>query len=787
MAKSKQQKQRQARARRAVKPEVPGPASFSQEQKRGGLLVTDELEKALQECTLQVKEIADDCKRKNRKFRDIEFDLELDKDRCLHGLREDSDEHFAPSDVQRVTQIFDKTVTSFFVDGADSNDIIQGQIGDCWFLSALATMSTHKGLVEKFCVARDETVGVYGFIFFRDTAWVSVIIDDLLFTSIPKFEELKVEERQLYHNDKEAYNLSARKSGKSMYFSRSGTNGETWVPLIEKAYAKLHGNYAALSGGQAGEAIEDLTGGVTSFIYTKDILDPDTFWTNELCHANDTRLFGCSFGVLDTERSGAQYTQVNGLFGGHAYSILRAVEHNGKRFVVIRNPWGRSEWTGPWSDGSKEWTPEWLQALPELKHTFGNDGQFLMEYEDFLENWEQIDRTRLFDSSWSMSSQWLKVTTRPLPSAWTYGDVSFTISLPEASSTVIVLSQLDKRFWKAISGSVIWTFDFIIYKKGENKPITTSSSSLRYSRSVNAEVDLEAGEYVVHVRLDSVVDHRDEDYEDIYAHIDWQERVYSRVRTEQVKSQTIASNFNAVGDAADYLPVSLDLIAGQDLSELETKAAERLKAKQQEAQAPVASIQTTGDQISPAAVEGTTAKSEETAGGSAPDSTSTETVEGIPATSGQTAVASVSDSTSATDTPGASASQEVTVKAAVAITDTLRLPTLANGAGLTEGTSVNAEGDKKEKPDEPAEDEGEGSESEQGSEYQGVGPGNKGSTEEPIVDSYDDEGFNIVYLGLRVYTKAAAPAKIGGQLRHTPLASLIGSLAKNNKSPELVV
>lgn len=82
----------------------------------------------------------------------------------------------------------------------------------------------------------------------------------MLFTSIPKFEELAYAEKQLYHNDKDLYNLSARKGGKTLYFARSGTQGETWVPLIEKAYAKLHGDYRSLSGGQTCEAIEDLTG-----------------------------------------------------------------------------------------------------------------------------------------------------------------------------------------------------------------------------------------------------------------------------------------------------------------------------------------------------------------------------------------------------------------------------------------------------------------------------------------------------------------------------------------------
>ena len=43
-----------------------------------------------------------------------------------------------------------------------------------------------------------------------------------------------------------------------------------------------------------------------------------------------------------------------------------------------------SEWTGRWSDGSKEWTQEWLEILPKLGHTFGDDGQFVMECELLL-------------------------------------------------------------------------------------------------------------------------------------------------------------------------------------------------------------------------------------------------------------------------------------------------------------------------------------------------------------------------------------------------------------------
>ncbi|KAJ6580634.1 cysteine proteinase [Mycena capillaripes] len=523
----------------------PNKATFAQPPATSGLVVTSELDKALEECKATVARIAKECRAKNRKFRDIEFDLENDREACLNGIIPLPDESYAPSDVRRVTQIFEKP--QFFVDGASSNDIQQGQLGDCWFLSALATMSTAEGLVEKFCVARDEEIGVYGFIFFKDDHWVHVVIDDLLYTAIPKFEELSSAEKNLYHNDKELYNKSARKGSQTLYFAKSGTDGETWVPLIEKAYAKLHGDYASLSGGYACEGVEDLTGGISSYIQSKDIFDVDKFWHEELMKANKDRLFGCSFQGLDGARSGDYQAKIFGLIGNHAYSVLRAVEAKGKRFVVIRNPWGKSEWIGPWSDGSKEWNAESLEILPLLGHVFGDDGEFVMEYSDFLDCWDQIDRTLLFDSNWITSSQWLRVTTRPLPSAWTYGDVCFTITIPKASFTIIVLSQLDSRYFNDLSGRSYWSFDFLLFKRGQTEPIAVSSQPRFYSRSVNLEMDLEAGDYVVHVRLDRTI-RRERNWYEINAD-NWDQRKLSRALTAKAQSQSIASNFKA-----EYVP-----------------------------------------------------------------------------------------------------------------------------------------------------------------------------------------------------------------------------------------
>lgn len=100
---------------------------------------------------------------------------------------------------------------------------------------------------------------VRGF-YFVLAAHQELVSFSMLYTRVPKYEELKSSEQELYHYDKDIYNKSARKGGKSLYFAKSGTAGETWVPLIEKAYAKLHGNYSHLLAGQECDAIEDLTG-----------------------------------------------------------------------------------------------------------------------------------------------------------------------------------------------------------------------------------------------------------------------------------------------------------------------------------------------------------------------------------------------------------------------------------------------------------------------------------------------------------------------------------------------
>lgn len=102
--------------------------------------------------------------------RDLSWDFENDRFHCLHGPDVDeASPKYTPYAIRRVPQIFESP--EFFNDGVGYGDIVQGQLGDCWFLSAIAAVATKPGLIEKLCVARDEQVGVYGFIFCRDGDW----------------------------------------------------------------------------------------------------------------------------------------------------------------------------------------------------------------------------------------------------------------------------------------------------------------------------------------------------------------------------------------------------------------------------------------------------------------------------------------------------------------------------------------------------------------------------------------------------------------------------------------
>uniref|UniRef100_A0A8B9IC31 Calpain 9 n=1 Tax=Anser brachyrhynchus TaxID=132585 RepID=A0A8B9IC31_9AVES len=254
----------------------------------------------------------------------------------------------------------------FILGGATRTDICQGDLGDCWLLAAIASLTLNEKTLARV-VPLDQNfgpdyAGIFHFQFWQHNEWLDVVIDDRL----PTFKGRLV-------------------------FLHSAEHNEFWSALLEKAYAKLNGSYEALKGGSTIEAMEDFTGGVGEMYEVKKA--PDNFYEILEKALKRCSMVGCSIDTSSAAESEAKTPF--GLIKGHAYSVtgIDEVSYRGQkvRLIRIRNPWGQVEWNGPWSDNSLEWR---LVSPPEqkrLSQTALDDGEFWMKFEDFKVHFDKVE------------------------------------------------------------------------------------------------------------------------------------------------------------------------------------------------------------------------------------------------------------------------------------------------------------------------------------------------------------------------------------------------------------
>jgi len=255
----------------------------------------------------------------------------------------------------RVEDILNSKNYQVFEDGISPDDIIQGSIGDCYFLSAVGSLTKFSHYIDRLFLTKERTKEhLYGVFIYINASWKLVIIDDFLPYTGKKFRKFA--------------------------FSSSGGK-ELWVALLEKAWAKVNGNYAKIGcGGSPTEIFDVLTEAYTEQVpinpYYKDYI-----W--------DTMINAEKKGYIMTAGTSSDIANLNldevGLSPGHAYTVLGVMEiDTGKeveKVVRLRNPYGNGEFNGDWSDYSSKWTPE-LKKKYNL--VIKDDGDFYMAFDDFL-------------------------------------------------------------------------------------------------------------------------------------------------------------------------------------------------------------------------------------------------------------------------------------------------------------------------------------------------------------------------------------------------------------------
>jgi len=314
-----------------------------------------------------------------------------------------------------------------------SGDLVQGMLQDSWFLGALAIVASRQDLLLDLIVS-DELgeAGLFTFRFYKNGQWHDMVVDDLLPCHPESVEPL---------------------------FAHSAQEGELWPALMEKAYAKLHGSFYSLDGGNCAEALVDLTGGASLKIKFHDPKYKEEVYTGKLW-ARMRRynewgyLMGCSYKSHDP--TAYEDESPEGVLWSRAYSLLDVQEtSNGKRLLRLRNPWGKKEWRGAWSDGSKEWSmPENGGLQQELEYEFLDDGTFWMEYQDFTREFSKLYVCRLFPPSWhqlTIKGAWVGKTAGGAPlqkdrqsSTWC-NNPQYHLTVGKQCDMVISLMQRDSR------------------------------------------------------------------------------------------------------------------------------------------------------------------------------------------------------------------------------------------------------------------------------------------------------------------------------------------------------
>ncbi|XQJ29268.1 cytoskeleton-associated protein CAP5.5, putative [Leishmania guyanensis] len=307
----------------------------------------------------------------------------------------------------------------------------QGSLGDSWLMCAAAIAAEDEAVVRNmFALSSPEekVVGAYRVMLNKDGWWHNVIVDDY----VPTMSHMPV-------------------------FGRSWDDpAELWPLLLQKAYAKVHGSYASVTGGDTLQALVDFTG---SAMYRFDMEWEEAVTDASKAHSlaealvqfssagasivlstpgiHSKSYLGCKQ-ESDPAAFSAHYAEV-GLRTGYTYYVERVVIVEKLHVLFkVRNPWRSSgKWAGAWSYGSQEWTQNPAACSLCGVQEDPQDCTFWISWDDAAQYFD--GGGVLFSSTGATDYRVKGVFQETIPSA------ILEITAHESTQVLLTLSQPDKR------------------------------------------------------------------------------------------------------------------------------------------------------------------------------------------------------------------------------------------------------------------------------------------------------------------------------------------------------
>ena len=332
------------------------------------------------------------------------------------------DSSFAPNDITIGNYEMNKLVLGWrcapgvsdnvqlFDGGTHPDDIQEGIFNDTWLISALSMLVAAGNfgnglvneLVQKLFVGHLSSdgemtlhtdVGAYCIQIYRNGEFTPIIIDDLL----------PMRNKDYWTNDNRGMACAHNTECKGL-----------WVALIEKAFAKYFGSYAALQKGFIHHALKDLTGFDTEWVplaaasrgYGKE-----TLWENLLRFKNNGYILGAGTGDLELVDKDIQDA---GIVFNSEYTIYDVLAVEGVRLLRVRNPPGdHDEWKGDYSDKSFLWTK---RLKGKISFSDADDNTFYISFDDFCNVFRNLYVCKYYNPS-----RWIEIV---LTGIWKKADVT---------------------------------------------------------------------------------------------------------------------------------------------------------------------------------------------------------------------------------------------------------------------------------------------------------------------------------------------------------------------------